>query len=221
MEPGEPCDRPTLYRVACHQEAALLCVLLSLLAVGAEFALPAEARRAAEAGVLLSGLLSAVVVYLLASRLYGRGGGLLLGLLALLPCPGLLVLLAVGGTATLGTLVEAARLEALLVLLAVNNKAAGVLTARGIRLGLLGADLSALRQEEAGAGRRVGQARGEGARGPRPSEAGRGNDEELCSLCGAELGAAELGSRVCQPCREESPDAGTGLNQLLQQTGPP
>ncbi|MBC7967314.1 MAG: hypothetical protein H7Z17_15470 [Fuerstia sp.] len=71
-------------------------------------------------GVLLVGLTGAVFAFLLAMKTHGTGQGILLGILCLVPCVGLLVLLII------------------------NSKATSVLKANGIKVGLLGADLSSI-----------------------------------------------------------------------------
>ena len=63
-------------------------------------------------------LVGMVFVFLLAIKVYSTGIGVLLGILALIPCIGLLVLLVV------------------------NIKATGILKKNGIKVGLLGANLS-------------------------------------------------------------------------------
>jgi hypothetical protein len=57
-------------------------------------------------------------VFLLAIKVYSTGVGVLLGILTLVPCIGLIVLLIV------------------------NGKATGILKQNGIKVGLLGANLS-------------------------------------------------------------------------------
>jgi hypothetical protein len=68
-------------------------------------------------GSLFITLASAVFVYLLAASVYSTAVGILLGVLALLPCINLIMLLIV------------------------NGKATSVLRAHGIKVGLLGAKL--------------------------------------------------------------------------------
>lgn len=69
-------------------------------------------------GVLVVGLAGTVFVFLLAIKVYSTGVGVLLGILTLVPCIGLIVLLIV------------------------NGKATGILKQNGIKVGLLGANLS-------------------------------------------------------------------------------
>ena len=70
--------------------------------------------------VAVIGLIGLVLVFLLATKVYGTALGVLLGILTLVPCVGLIVLLIV------------------------NGKATSVLRQNGHRVGLLGADLSKL-----------------------------------------------------------------------------
>ena len=63
-------------------------------------------------------VLGAVFVFLLSIKIYGTGLGIVLGILSLVPLVGLVVLLIV------------------------NGKATGVLKQNGIKVGLLGANLS-------------------------------------------------------------------------------
>jgi hypothetical protein len=83
-----------------------------------QFAVPAELGFIIGLGVLVVGLVGTVFVFLLAIKVYNTGVGVLLGILTLVPCIGLFVLLVV------------------------NGKATGVLKQNGIKVGLLGANLS-------------------------------------------------------------------------------
>ena len=109
-----------LRSVAKYQKGIIFCILIYLLAVIGQFALPPEIRPFAAIGVLLIALGGAICVLLLAMKVYGTGLGILLGILCLVPCVGLLVLLAVNGRAT------------------------NVLRKNGINVGLLGADISSI-----------------------------------------------------------------------------
>jgi hypothetical protein len=70
--------------------------------------------------VLVVGLIAAIFTILLAMKTHGTGLGIILGVLCLVPILGLLILLLV------------------------NQKATTVLQLNGIKVGLLGADLSSL-----------------------------------------------------------------------------
>ena len=111
-------SREDLKRVAKYQKGILVCILIYLVAVIGQFAIPAEARAIIGLGVLVIGLVGTVFVFLLAIKVYNTGVGVLLGILTLVPCIGLIVLLVV------------------------NGKATAVLKQNGIKVGLLGANLS-------------------------------------------------------------------------------
>jgi hypothetical protein len=110
--------REDLRSVARYQKGILICILIYLLAVVGQFLIPQEFRIFLGLGVLMLGLVGTVFTFLLATKVYSTGVGILLGILTLIPCIGLIALLVV------------------------NGKATSVLTANGIKVGLLGADLS-------------------------------------------------------------------------------
>jgi len=110
--------REDLRSVAVYQKGILVCILIYLIAVIVQFALPVELQLFIALGVLALGITATVFVFLLATKVYSMGIGVLLGILTLIPCIGLIVLLIV------------------------NGKATGILKQNGIKVGLLGADLS-------------------------------------------------------------------------------
>ena len=110
--------REDLRGVAQYQKGILVCILIYLIAVFCQFLIPPEIRIFLGLGVILVSLTGTVFVFLLAIKVYGAPLGVLLGILTLIPCVGLLVLLIV------------------------NGKATSVLRQNGIRVGLLGANLS-------------------------------------------------------------------------------
>jgi hypothetical protein len=110
--------REDLRSVAKYQKGILVCILIYLVAVVCQFLLPDQLRIFLGLGVLLVGLVGTVFVFLLAVKVYSTGVGILLGILTLIPCVGLIALLVV------------------------NGKATNVLTQNGIKVGLLGANLS-------------------------------------------------------------------------------
>ena len=110
--------RDDVRSVATFQKGILMCILVYFVAVIAQFAIPPELRFFVALGVLVVGLVGTVFVFLLAIKVYSAGVGILLGILTLVPCIGLIVLLIV------------------------NGKATEILKQNGIRVGLLGADLS-------------------------------------------------------------------------------
>ena len=112
--------REDLRSVAVYQKGILICILVYLMAVFGQFALPPSARIFVGFGILAVGLTAAVFTFLLAMKTHGTGQGILLGILCLIPCVGLLVLLII------------------------NSKATNVLKQNGIKVGLLGADINSI-----------------------------------------------------------------------------
>ncbi len=112
--------REDLRSVAKRQKGILVCILIDLVAVFRQFALPLGIRPLVGFGVLIVGLAGTVLVFMLAIKVYGTGFGIVLGILSLIPLVGLLILLVV------------------------NGKATGILKQNGIKVGLLGADTSAI-----------------------------------------------------------------------------
>ena len=113
-------SREDLLKVAKYQKGILVCILVYILAVAGQFALPPQIRPLVGLGVLVVGLIAAIFTILLAMKTHGTGLGIILGVLCLVPILGLLILLLV------------------------NQKATSVLQLNGIKVGLLGADLSSL-----------------------------------------------------------------------------
>lgn len=114
---GDPAD---LRNVARFQKGVLVCILLYILLIVFQFFIP-ESLRPVLAFVALGVVVTGTVfVFMLAIAMHSVGVGILLGLLTLLPCIGLITLLVVNGQAT------------------------NVLRQNGIRVGLLGADMSQL-----------------------------------------------------------------------------
>ena len=107
-------------KVAKYQKGILVCILIYIVAVVGQFALPPQLRQLVGLGVLVVGLIAAVFTILLAMKTHGTVLGIILGLLCIVPILGLLILLVV------------------------NQKATTVLQCNGIKVGLLGADLSSL-----------------------------------------------------------------------------
>ena len=113
-------NREDLRSVAKYQKGVLICILVQLVSIVAQFLVPPQVQGVLGIGVLVVGLVGAVFVFLLSMKTYGTGLGILLGILALAPCIGLIVLLIV------------------------NGKATKVLKQNGIQVGLLGANTSAI-----------------------------------------------------------------------------
>ena len=122
-------DLEHLRKVARYQRGVLLCILTQLLTVGVQVGLTVglepETQPPLQALFLILNLLSIIVallsmvfVFLLSAEVYNTVAGVALGILALIPCVGLVVLLVV------------------------NGKATAILRENGIKVGLLGADSS-------------------------------------------------------------------------------
>ena len=107
-----------LLSVAQYQKGILVCILIYIIAVIAQFALPPEMRLFLGIGVVALGLVAAVFVFLLAIKVYGAASGILMGVLSLVPLLGLVILLLI------------------------NGKATTVLKQNGFEVGLLGANLA-------------------------------------------------------------------------------
>jgi hypothetical protein len=110
--------RDDLRAVARYQKGILICILIYLLAVVGQFLIPQQFRIFLGLGILVLGLVGMAFTFLLASKVYSLVIGILVAVLTLIPCIGLIALLVV------------------------NAKATSVLTQNGIKVGLLGADLS-------------------------------------------------------------------------------
>ncbi len=115
--------REDLRSVAKFQKGILVCLLIYLVIVFGQFAIPPEIRIVLLIGLLLNVIAGAVFVFRLAIKVYGTGLGILLGILSMVPLIGLLVLLRVNGRAT------------------------EILRENGIKVGLLGARLSTINQQ--------------------------------------------------------------------------
>jgi hypothetical protein len=111
--------RGDLRTIAIYQKVILICILLYIALVFVQFAIPQELRPVVLLPIALPLLLaSAVFVFLLATKVYGTALGIVLGILTLIPCIGLIALLVI------------------------NGKATATLKSHGVRVGLLGANLS-------------------------------------------------------------------------------
>jgi hypothetical protein len=109
-------SREDLRAVAKYQRGLLICVLINIISLVLPYILPPNLLLAAQICVGIAGLVGLVFVFLLSTKVYGIGAGILLGILTLVPCLGLIVLLII------------------------NQKATTVLRQNGIKVGLLGAD---------------------------------------------------------------------------------
>ncbi|HVX59237.1 MAG TPA: hypothetical protein VHC19_01500 [Pirellulales bacterium] len=110
--------REDLKNIATYQKGILVCILIYLLTIVGNFFIPEDVQILLGLALAVLGVVSTVFVFLLAIKVYNTGVGILLGLLALVPCLGLIVLLVI------------------------NGKATRILQQNGHKVGLLGADLS-------------------------------------------------------------------------------
>ena len=113
-------SREDLRRVATYQKGILVCILVQICAVIALLAVPPDIALFVRLGSLVIAVASTVFVFRLAMNVYSTGVGIVLGILALVPCVGLLALLFV------------------------NGKATSVQRQNGIKVGLLGANLESI-----------------------------------------------------------------------------
>jgi hypothetical protein len=108
-------SREDLRAIAAHQKIILLCILVHLLALVAQFLLSPDGRLVLSIGVVAVGIVAAIFIFKLALRIYSTGQGVMLAILTLIPVIGLVSLLVV------------------------NTKATRTLRENGIPVGLLGA----------------------------------------------------------------------------------
>ena len=125
--PREELPPSDLRDIAFYQRILILCIMaLMILYVGAaamQVMAPRDGRPnpmllaqlAISVAVLVAAIASTVFVFLLATKAYNVGIGILLGILTLLPCIGIIVLLII------------------------NSQATSLLQRNGIRVGFLGA----------------------------------------------------------------------------------
>ncbi len=109
-------SREDLRLVAKYQRGLLICILIYLVSGVVSRLVPPEIMLIVASGVLVAAIAGLVFVFLLSTKVYGTGAGVILGILTLIPCIGLIVLLVI------------------------NQKATGVLRQNKIKVGLLGAD---------------------------------------------------------------------------------
>lgn len=93
-------QRVDLRRVAVYQKGILFCILFYFFAVAGQFLLPESLQLLVVLSVVVIGLTGAVFVFMLATKIYGTGQGVLLGILTFIPCIGLIALVVVNGKAT-------------------------------------------------------------------------------------------------------------------------
>lgn len=111
-------SREDVRRVAVYQKGILFCILINLAVFGGQFFVTPEVAWLLGVALFIGSIGSAVFVFLLAMKVYSTVLGIILGIGALIPLLGLLILLMV------------------------NGKATTILRSNGIDVGLLGANLS-------------------------------------------------------------------------------
>jgi hypothetical protein len=111
-------SRETLRAIAGNQKAIILCIVVYLCLIPIQFLIPEEVRIFLALALIPLGIAATVFVFLLATKVYSTGTGVVLGILTLIPCIGLIVLLII------------------------NGKATSVLKENGIHVGFLGASSS-------------------------------------------------------------------------------
>jgi len=109
-------SREDLRQVAKYQRGVLICLLINITALILPRVLPPELVIVTSIFYLVAGIAGLVFVFLLSTKLYGTGLGILFGLLMLIPIVGLIVLVIV------------------------NQKATTVLRKNRVKVGFLGAD---------------------------------------------------------------------------------
>lgn len=114
-------SREKLKEVAQFQKGILFCILLSICVYGISFAVPQE-MKLIMAGILgLTSLVNVAFAMLLGVKVYSPVTGVILGVLTVVPCLGLIILLVI------------------------NQAATKLLTAHGVKVGLMGARMSDLK----------------------------------------------------------------------------
>jgi hypothetical protein len=108
-----------LKTIAQYQKWLILCILFYFVSVGLQFLFPPDIRRVYGVFVLFVVIIGAVMGFLISVKVYSVTMGILYGFLMLIPCFGLIFLLIV------------------------NSRANRLLQDNGIRVGFLGADMSA------------------------------------------------------------------------------
>jgi hypothetical protein len=108
-----------LRAIALYHKGLLVAILVYVIAVVAQFLIPAELRWILGLGLALPAVMTGVVFsFLLATKVYSPAVGVLLGVLTMVPFIGLIVLLVL------------------------NGKATAIMRLHGISVGLLGANMS-------------------------------------------------------------------------------
>jgi len=108
-------SRELLRAIAANQKVIIFCILIYLCLIPVQFVVPENLRIFIALAYLPVAITATVFVFLLATKVYSTGTGVLLAILTFIPCIGLIMLLII------------------------NGKATGILQAHGIHVGLLGA----------------------------------------------------------------------------------
>src|SRR5690349_20859857 len=84
--PGRRSKRADLKSVALYQKVILIWILVYIVAIVSQFALPEKLRPILLGVVALFGLVATAFIFMLAIKLYGVGLGILMGILTIVPC---------------------------------------------------------------------------------------------------------------------------------------
>lgn len=117
LDYATPVGRTDLRTVALRQKAIMYCILGYLACAILQMVAPFPLNLMFSLAVLAAAVTGAVFVFMLCFAIYSTGTAVVLGILTLVPLVGLIVLLIV------------------------NGKATGILRQRGLRVGLMGADM--------------------------------------------------------------------------------
>lgn len=96
----ERLHREDLRAIANYQRGIIVCILINLALYASQFAVPEDKRLILLIGIVPAAIASTVFVFLLSTKVYSTGTGVILGILTLIPCIGLIVLLIINGKAT-------------------------------------------------------------------------------------------------------------------------
>jgi hypothetical protein len=115
-------SREELYRIAVAQKAICIVILVQILSFVLQMVLPQGIAWAGLAIYLLASLVGLFFIVIFLVRVYGGVLGILMAVLSIIPLVGLLILLAA------------------------NARATKALQGAGLKVGLLGADLKAVKE---------------------------------------------------------------------------
>jgi len=92
--------RSELRAIATDQKGIIVCILLNMGLAAASLFIPRDNRVFAIIGLVALGIAGTILVFLLATKVYGSAAGIALGIVTLVPCIGLIVLLLINAKAT-------------------------------------------------------------------------------------------------------------------------